>query len=428
MNNGRRLVAVLLGLLYAGHAVAAENAGDKPQAETRTLTFYHWLQSPSESRALTALVDLFKTQYPGVEVKALPRNRKNSNFLQTMEGREAVGMAPDSFILHVGCAMDTLRDHGFLGSVDDIWTSQQLDRLSPPVVRSLSRIGEHYYAVPLNVHRTNLIWYNPGVLKKSGIDPATLTTWPLFFAAAKKLRDQGMRYPITIGGDWVVTNAFEQVVASQGMETYEHWINGRWKTKDDPGLAEVLRIFVQYLSYASTDDNPWDVSLKNMIDGHSAFYAMGDWVIGEFNLAGLQYGKDYGVMLVPGTKAAFGVTVDAFGRPDKISRANSDRWLKLVASREGQDAFCLLKGCIPARTDATGNRYPEYQRSAIADFRSAKWFYPNLSAAVPMMYHNRFERGLVELKKDRDAAKAAAALAEAAATTSAEFSRQWSLH
>jgi glucose/mannose transport system substrate-binding protein len=164
-----------------------------------------------------------------------------------------------------------------------------------------------------------------------------------------------------------------------------------------------------------------------MIDGHSAFYAMGDWVIGEFNLAGLQYGKDYGVMLVPGTKAMFGVTVDAFGRPDKISRPNSDRWLKLVASREGQDAFCLLKGCIPARTDATGSRYPEYQRSAIADFRSAKWFYPNLSAAVPMLYHNRFERGLVNLKKDGDAAKAAAALADAAATTSDEFSRQWSL-
>jgi glucose/mannose transport system substrate-binding protein len=101
--------------------------------------------------------------------------------------------------------------------------------------------------------------------------------------------------------------------------------------------------------------------------------------------------------------------------------------LKLLASREGQDAFCLVKGCIPARTDANSKQYPEYQRSAIADFGSAKWFYPNLSAAVPMLYHNRFERGLVELKNDRDAAKAAAALAEAASTTSGEFSRPWSL-
>ena len=139
MNNRRRLAAVLLGLLHAGHAVAAENAGDKSQ--TQTLTFYHWLESPSESRALTALTDLFKTLYPGVEVKALPRTRKNSNLLPILEGREAAGMATDSFILHVGYAMSTFVDPGLISPVDDIWTSQQLDTLSPPVVRSLSRTG-----------------------------------------------------------------------------------------------------------------------------------------------------------------------------------------------------------------------------------------------------------------------------------------------
>src|SRR4029079_15454261 len=245
-------------------------------------------------------------KYPGVEVKALPRTGKNSNLLPILEGRETAGVATDSFLLHVRYAMSTFVDHELISSVDDIWPSQPLDTLSPHTVRSLCRTGEHYYAVPLNVHRANLIWYNPSVLKKSGIDPATLTTWPLFFEATRKLRDQGMRYPIALGGDWVVTHAFEQVAASQGMETYENWINGRWKTKDDPGLTEVLRIFVQYLSYASAEDTAWDVSLKNMIDGQSAFYTMGDWVIGEFNLAGLTYGKDYGVMLVPGTKAMFG--------------------------------------------------------------------------------------------------------------------------
>jgi glucose/mannose transport system substrate-binding protein len=278
------------------------------------------------------------------------------------------------------------------------------------------------------VHRTNLIWYNPSVLQKSGIDPATLTTWPAFFAATKKLRDQGMRYPIAIGAGWIASNAFECVVASQGIATYEDWINGKLKTKDDPRVTEAVQIFLQYLGYASDDESEWDQTLKSMTEGHSAFYGMGDWVIGEFNLAGLKYGKDYGVILVPGTKGMFGLTVDAFSRPSKISRpANSDRWLKLVASREGQDAFCILKGCIPARTDASINRYPEYQRSAITDFRSAKSFYPNLGAAVPVLYHNRFDRVVEEMRTDRDAKKATAALAEAASQTSAEFLRQWSL-
>jgi glucose/mannose transport system substrate-binding protein len=292
----------------------------------------------------------------------------------------------------------------------------------------LSRLDEHYFVVPLNVHRTNLIWYNPSVLRKNGIDPAALTSWTAFFEANKKLRDRGMRNPIAIGASWIASNAFECIVASLGIATYEDWINGKLNAKDDPKLKEAVRIFLQYLEYASDDESEWDQTLKTLIDGRAAFYAMGDWAIGEFNLAGLQYGKDYGVLLVPGTKGIFGVTVDAFSRPDKLARAsNSDRWLKLVASRDGQDAFCLVKGCIPARTDATISRYPEYQRSAITDFRSAKWFYPNLGAAVPMLYHNRFDRAVEEMRKERNAEKGAAALAEAATATSDGFSRRWSL-
>jgi glucose/mannose transport system substrate-binding protein len=416
-------LALFLGL-QAGQTTAAEGVPDKPD----TLTLYHWLQSPSESRAFTALTDLFKTQYPGLTVKGEPATRKASALLPAVEARVAAGTSPDSFMMHVGYATGMFRARGVISPVDDIWTAQQLETVTPPVVRSLSRIGDHYYAVPLNVHRTNLIWYNPSVLQKNGIDPATLTTWTAFFDATQKLRDQGMRYPIAIGADWIMSNAFECVIASQGIATYEDWINGKLKTKDDPRLKEAVRIFLEYLGYASEDDSEWDQTLKNVIAGQSAFYAMGDWVIGEFNLAGLQYGKDYGVILVPGTKGLFGMTVDAFSRPGKTVRpTNSDRWLKLVASRDGQDAFCLVKGCIPARTDAAINRYPEYQKSAITDFRSAKSFYPNLGAAVPMLYHNRFERAIAGMRKQRDPEKAVAALADAASGTSDEFLNPWSL-
>ena len=33
---------------------------------------------------------------------------------------------------------------------------------------------------------------------------------------------------------------------------------------------------------------------------------MGDWANGEFRLAKLKYGKDYGAMPVPGTKGLYG--------------------------------------------------------------------------------------------------------------------------
>src|SRR5690242_10304950 len=85
-------LVLLLTLLPASRARAAEKEPDAANA----LTFYHWLQSPSEARALTALTDLFKAQYPGVPVKALPTTRRESGALLTVEGRVGAGVAPDS--------------------------------------------------------------------------------------------------------------------------------------------------------------------------------------------------------------------------------------------------------------------------------------------------------------------------------------------
>jgi glucose/mannose transport system substrate-binding protein len=89
------------------------------------------------------------------------------------------------------------------------------------------------------------------------------------------------------------------------------------------------------------------------MNGEGAFCIMGDWADGEFRTAGKAYGKDYGAFLVPGTKGMFGLGVDTFQHPKGISdQTNSMRWLRLVASKEGQDAFNPVKGSISARSDA----------------------------------------------------------------------------
>ena len=81
--------------------------------------------------------------------------------------------------------------------------------------------------------------------------------------------------------------------------------------------------------------------------------------------------------------AAYGVTVDAFLQThNSPSPANSDYWMRVAASREGQDAFNSLKGSIPARTDPDVSRYDTYQRSAIADFKAAR-LYPSVGAVAP---------------------------------------------
>ena len=92
----------------------------------------------------------------------------------------------------------------------------------------------HYYSVPLNAQRTNLIWYNTRLLDKHGIDPATLTTWDRFFDAAAKLRAAGVATPIQVGASWTVAQLFEGIMASLGIAAYEDWVNGKIRSATRP--------------------------------------------------------------------------------------------------------------------------------------------------------------------------------------------------
>jgi glucose/mannose transport system substrate-binding protein len=269
-----------------------------------------------------------------------------------------------------------------------------------------------YYSVPLNVHRNNLVWYNKALLDKHHIDPAALTTWDKLFGAARTLRSAGVPAPIQLGEAWTLTHLFECLMASLGLPAYDDWMKGRIRSAEDPRLLDALGRLRQYLDYVNKDYDglPWDTALKRVVRGEAAFYTMGDWADGEFRQANLRYGVDYGAFPVPGTKTLYGATVDAFHLPLNVAQpTSSQRWLKFVVSRDAQDAFSVRKGSIPARTDADVAKYGPYQKSAIADFRTAT-LYPTVGAAAPEVYQQALDRILLAFSRDLDAKKAASAL------------------
>jgi glucose/mannose transport system substrate-binding protein len=229
---------------------------------------------------------------------------------------------------------------------------------------------------------------------------------------------------------WTASVGFESIMASRGVPAYELWINGRLTAADDPHLIGTLDTLKTYLSYANADrtTTDWDAAIKRVASGEAAFCMMGDWANGEFRLAGSKYGKDYGVIPVPGTKGMYGATLDSFAQTrGSTPSANAARWMRTAASREGQDAFNSVKGSISARTDADITRYDPYQRSAIADFKAASVIYPNLASAT----HDAFKVGLDEVMTrfivDLDVQKAAATISANAARSERKFTRTWSL-
>lgn len=109
---------------------------------------------------------------------------------------------------------------------------------------------------------------------------------------------------------------------------------------------------------------------QRVVDGDAAMTIMGDWTVGYFEAIGLTPGVDFGWVPSPGSTGSFMIISDAFALPyNAPHRDNAIGWLKTLASGEAQDVFSLLKGSIPARTEAISpTLYGVYQQGAMVDY------------------------------------------------------------
>jgi glucose/mannose transport system substrate-binding protein len=406
-------MVVLAGLLSANPGAVAE-----PRPVDEALILHHAWSSPSETAALDALVDLFKKTYPDVKVRTAAAEGRGTLFTLVREGRS------DSFATQAGSTLQPFLDAGLVEPVDDVWAAEELDEVIPPALQKLDQREGHRYSLPIAIHRNNLLWYNKALLDKHHIDPVTLTTWEAFFKAADGLRAAGVARPIQMGVTWTATAVFEGIMAGQGRAPYDDWIHGRIRSPQDPGTVAAFTVFRKYLDYVNDDHarSGWDAAVKRVISGDAAFVVMGDWAEAEFQAGGLKYGKDYGAVPVPGTHGLYGMIVDSFTRPRRRPHdRNADRWLRVLSSREGQDAFNSRKGSVSARTDADVAKYGPYQRSALADLKAARLVYPSHDIVAPEAFKVRQTEVMAAFTKDRDVVKAAAALAAAAVQLEKHF-------
>jgi glucose/mannose transport system substrate-binding protein len=434
------VVAVVIVLLIGGAAAfyfwpkkSAQAPAPAPKQEIDALSFYDWWTSPGESSAIKALIALFTKQYPNTAV--IPTSVVGGagySLMGIVKPLVTAGQAPDAFQMHAAYEGMPYYKAGLLDPIDDIWASENLAAVIPKVVQDMNKFDGHYYSVPVDIHRANLIWYNKTLLDKHNIKVEDLSTWDSFFAACDKLKDAGIQYPIRLGESWTAAQVFEQIVAGQGIDFYQDWINGKVTSPDDPRLIQAFTTLKKYVSYVNPDNSSmsWNDAIGPVIKGDSAFELMGDWANQEFVLAGKAYGVDYGAFPSPGTQGVYGLVIDTFQRPKNISHpTNADRWLKLASSRDGEDTFNPLKGSISARTDADISKYGPYQQSAISDFWKAKYMFPSVvhGSGAPQSFKIKLEDIVADFLVNQDISKAATALANYSAVISDEYTITWSL-
>ena len=351
--------------LFAGGTKEAASSQNK-------LEIFSWWTAGGEADGLAQMFKIYSQKYPDVEIiNATVAGGAGSNAKAVLATRMQGGNPPDSFQVHAGHELiDTWVVAGKMEPIDMIFDGIK-DKYPQGVLDIISYQG-HIYSVPVNIHRSNVVWYNPKVFSANGITPPK--TMDDFMAAAQKLAAKGVT-PLALGdnGIWASTQLFENILlAVMGPDKYR----GLWTGStpwDGPEVKTALTDFTKLLPYVNTDHAAlsWDQAAQYVADGTAAMTLMGDWAEGYFKSKGLKGGTDYGWFVTPSTQGSYIMLSDSFGLPKGAPhRDNAINWLKVCASIEGQDAFNPLKGSIPSRIDANQSLYDDYLKSSMADFRS----------------------------------------------------------
>jgi glucose/mannose transport system substrate-binding protein len=371
------------------------------------LEILSWWVSPGEVDALSALLRIYTRSHPhGGVVNAAVAG--NAVAREQVRKRMTRGVPPDTFQVNGGIDLRSWARRGMLRErlepIDCLFTAEGWQDAFPPDLLDLVRHDGRLYAVPVDIHRTNALFFSRPMFARHGISPPT--TLQDLHDAADTLRGSGV-VPFAIGyaQPWTLTMlAFENVlVAVAGGDYYKEFFAGR-RRPDDPELYAALAHVSRILDYANPDGARlgWDGAVELLRTGRAAMTIMGDWAKGYLTNSGSSLGRDFGEIASPGAAGAFVFATDTFGLPKRAShRSGAIDLLKTFGSREGQDAFNPIKGSIPARSDVDLSRYDPIARATARDFWASARF-PCVASIAPTAFTRALDLAMAEFARVRD--------------------------
>lgn len=371
----RRVLA--LGVAAAVVAVPAcssssNNDSGGSSGGSSKVEVFSWWTGPGEEDGLAAMIADFKTKNSGIEfVNAAVSGGAGSNAKAILAGRLQAGDPPDSYQRHAGLE---LQDDIKAGKVQDLtylYDQEKWKDIFPQGLIDNLTIDGKIYSVPVNIHRSNLLYSNPQVLSAAGISAAP-KTWAEFLTQAETLKAQG-KTAISIGPVWTQKHLLENVLLGElGADRYENLWNGQvdWTSPEVTAALDTYKKVLSYSDLASASAD-WQPALDKLIEGAAAYNVMGDWA--DAYLSGtkkLQLGTGYGVTASPGSEGVYNFLSDTFTLPvGAKDKAAAEKWLIECGSKAGQDAFNPKKGSVPARKDADKSLYKGYLADALAEWQ-----------------------------------------------------------
>ncbi len=373
----------LLGFSIIGIIAVAVALLGLPQgamALSGKLEIFSWWTAGGEANALKALFDVYAKRYPGVQiVNATVAGGAGTNAKAVLKTRILGGQPPDSFQVHAGHELiDTWVRTSYMAPLTSLFKSEGWDKVMPRGLLDILSYNGEIWSVPVNIHRANILWYNKKVFADAYLEPPK--TFDDFFRVADALKAKGI-VALALGDKegWEAGHTFETVlIGTLGADGYR----GLWTGKvpwTSPKVAQALETFKRMLAYTNTDHAAltWDEAGQYILGAKGAMLIMGDWTNGWFSSKNF---ADYGYVPAPGNENIYDALSDSFGLPQKVrDPENVMAWLRVLGSREGQEAFNPLKGSICARTDCNATLFTSYQQWTMKHWTS--------DAIVPSVIH-----------------------------------------
>ncbi len=407
----------------AGEAAAAAPAANlTPEGPASgKLEVFSWWTSGGEAAALESLIKAYNASNPEAEVvNATVAGGGGSAARAVLQTRLAGGDPPDTWQVHPGFELlDQYVAPEYIAPVTDLYKEQGWFEVMPKALTDLMSKDGEVYQLTVGVHRGNGLWYNKKLLDQNGITIGETMSVDEFMAAAEKLKAAGVT-PLCVGdsGIWTTAELFENtLVGVLGPEKYLGLWNGSVKF-DSPEAKKAMEVYGQMLSYQNEDHSAlsWDQAVKALMEGKCAFNSMGDWAYGEFANAGLKDNVDFGWVSHPGSAGSFVVIADGFilanGAPNELGTKN---WLRVLGSKETQEAFNPLKGSICARTDCDRAKFGPYHNWSMDSFAKDA-LVPTVvhGSAAPADFQQALNDAVTVFVVDQDVEAFASALAQAA--------------
>jgi len=366
-------VALACGLALGLSSLGCSTSEDDADVNLELLT---WWSQDSERDAVKAVIALNSARHPNVHVRVLYADSQEA-MTRDINLRLADGTPPSAFQANLGGnALQWANRAQGINDRAEAWRGA----FQANILERLTDQDGKILGVPVALTRQNNVYYNKRALAEAGVDiPRGQAGFSQWLAT---LAEKGYAHPLCMGDqyNWVSAHVlFEDIVPGYvGAKHSKKFWSGQLKP-NDPSFSEALDYAATLVKYFNTDFDSidWDAGLgRLMVEADPAeqclLTPMGDW--GGAVLAGdFEPDEDFVQGVWPGAESLFVLAGDAFITAQGVNDQTATLDLfDTMASEEGQVAFNIKKGAVPARTlpEARQSEFPPLARANMADLVS----------------------------------------------------------